>query len=490
MGTKNKTVLKCWTIIIVVLQIAYFIEVIKEKRTVPYYVLFSMVGTLPLIASWVMYRLRVMEEQLGYIIAASYGILYAFVLLTGNTVIVCTYSLPMIFCLVVYMDKRLILMITTANTVFNLVSVARTAIVNPELFQKNMADYEIQIAIAVICAIFAIITVKTVDALNEEKIAIITKDKQKMNETIENVEATSKSVGSKTELCANTLEEIGKGAEDTKQALSEISAGAAQLAEMIETQMLKTNEIQSIMDATTAAEEVALRSVKQVHNKVAEGMEQMQALSESSNQIETCSRQVKEHMDLLQSTTGHVSDIIEIIASIANRTNLLALNASIEAARAGEAGKGFVVVASEVKELAQQTKSATESIEDMVGTLCNKTAEVHNAVNDMIQLNNTQTATIVNVGSVFQAISTEAELCTDSINTEKIQLHSLIRANTEVNDSISVISSVSEEVTANASQAYRVAEDSANAAIHAGDVVRDLSDSVQALRDRLGSTEA
>ncbi len=127
---------------------------------------------------------------------------------------------------------------------------------------------------------------------------------------------------------------------------------------------------------------------------VASGAQEMGAASDeiataahSASRVATDAVGVATHTHELVTRLGissaEIQHVVDLISSIAEQTNLLALNATIEAARAGEAGSGFAVVAHEVKELAQETAKATDSIRRTVGAIQDDTAAAVAAITEI-----------------------------------------------------------------------------------------------------------
>jgi len=99
------------------------------------------------------------------------------------------------------------------------------------------------------------------------------------------------------------------------------------------------------------------------------GNESMGNMDVSMKKIYSANQLLDESVQVANSSTKEAIDIIHLIGNIANQTNLLALNAAIEAARAGEAGKGFSVVASEIRKLADDVKTAVNSVDGIINDI-------------------------------------------------------------------------------------------------------------------------
>ena len=170
----------------------------------------------------------------------------------------------------------------------------------------------------------------------------------------------------------------------------------------------------------------AAEDTDEVYKKIEAGQNELSIIKELSVKTIDESKEMQKDMNVLLEIISHMNDVIAGINAISSQTNLLALNASIEAARAGEAGRGFAVVAEEIRQLAEETQKLTANMGDFVNRIKGASQKSAQSVSSTIEALDTVTEKI---GQVWV------------INNENQQNVS------KINDSISSLASVSEEIS-------------------------------------------
>jgi methyl-accepting chemotaxis protein len=177
-------------------------------------------------------------------------------------------------------------------------------------------------------------------------------------------------------------------------AAGEISGSTTDLAQ-------RTEEQAASLEQTSAAMEQISATARKNAENAAHANQSARGASDIAERSGQVVGRTIDAMVKIEASSRKIADIIGVIDEIARQTNLLALNAAIEAARAGEAGRGFVVVASEVRSLAQRSSQAAKDIKDLI---TNSNGEVREGVELVNQAGRALTEIIASIQEVANVV--------------------------------------------------------------------------------------
>ena len=219
-----------------------------------------------------------------------------------------------------------------------------------------------------------------------------------LNLTLEQFSDTINEISSASLTLSAAAEETSVTCEHNAITLAEQQEGIVAIATAVEELSATVKEVASNTQATAD-------SAREADNQAKSGLDVVQLSYHSIEELSTEIDRLAQRINSLHASSGNITKVVDVIKSVAEQTNLLALNAAIEAARAGEQGRGFAVVADEVRTLAKRTQQSTLEIESFIGSLQADANAAHQVIENSQQKANVAVENSKNVEHSLQEIT-------------------------------------------------------------------------------------
>lgn len=250
------------------------------------------------------------------------------------------------------------------------------------------------------------------------------------------------------------VEEMKEQNVNEKRVISmRIVESASNLAAISEQTSASYSEMTYQMTDLTNVSNVTAKIIEDAQQQAVDGNESLRLYKETNELIVTLLKQIITDVKHLSIYTQEMESIMKIVSNIANQTNLLALNASIEAARAGEVGKGFAVVAGEVRKLAEQTKTSTETVGGLLRNTDDQTTKLVNSMSQIQEAIVVGEAGMEKTKSQFLEIlksmeetENQASLMKEKVRSIGLLMEELAGAFNEVTQSADTLNSMSQDL--------------------------------------------
>ena len=481
---RNKIAVICYTVTIIILSAAYLVEAIKHTRSVPYFIVFMLLLWIPGIFILVFNKLKSDSHVTRYLILFGFAIPWGYALFTATSDLVFTYALVIMIALNAYADRDFALRTTFLYNTINVVSIVLKAL-GPGIAKEDIASVEIQIMLMLLCGTYNVFIAKTNAILNSGKMHQIEQEKNNTAALLNQIITASGEITNGIAEMTEKMKSLDEAMERTCCAMDEVNTGTGESAESVQTQMVMAEEIQNKIEEVSGHTKAITASVKKTREAVLAGDNNMKNLENEVERSKKSSEEAMQELAELESYTQQMQSIIELINNVVDQTDLLALNASIEAARAGETGRGFAVVATEISNLANQTQSATDDIQSLIGNINNKLDDVDKAIKSFVAGSNRQHEVAITTAESLETIKSDTGAIEGNIHGLADAVAGLSEANKTIIETVQNISAILEEVAAHSNETYESSLNNTATVNEVMVIVEHLEQEAESLRQEM-----
>lgn len=330
------------------------------------------------------------------------------------------------------------------------------------------------------------LTVRTQASSRQDEIGQLSGSFNEMMEQITSLVAQTNLSAQEVLHTASELSDASKktslSAKEIAVATEEIASGASSLAVEAERGSDLTGTISQkvnhVVDAN-ALMEIASGEVQTASRK---GAEYMSELITKTGTAEDMIRSMAEKVEQLQESTSSIRKILDMLNNITKQTNILSLNATIEAARAGAAGKGFMVVADEIRKLADQSKQSIDVVAQITERIQTEMKETVGVLSKAYPIFREQIASVKDADAIFKQVQTQMDGFAGKLQEATVSVQQLKESQIVLSEAMGNVSAVAEQSSATSQEVASLSSeqlDISGGLVRLSEKLEDLSNSLK-----------